>query len=568
MLDVVETDSRGRDTMTNRLPLNHNDFAGASANLANRNDNTLMPTAFHVSLPAIALRTMIFAASFVLPVISGNSPLAWGAEPFVDFDAYAADALKDWHTPAMAVSVVKDGRVVFARGYGVRKLGGKDPVDADTVFPIASITKSFNATAIAMLVEEGKLSWTDPVTKHLREFELRDPYLTREVCIADLLAHRTGLEDPDSLSCSGALNRNDLIRRARYLSQVAPFRTEYHYNNFGTIMAGEILERVSGRSWAEFVRERVIRPLEMNDTVPDVLELKDVKNVVTSYITVNRELREDKSWNLPLAEGWVRYRETIRPAGAICSTVNDLAKFAIFQLAQGEVRGRQLLKADTIREMQALHSTLPLKQSADANLPYAKIAYGAGFGWQIRDYRGRKLVMHDGSTGTVIGLMPEENIGVVVLTNLGCGIQFMVMHDVIDRLLGIPRAWHNQGFITAVIDEYQNATDAENARLDRERRQDIKPSLALTEYAGTYESEIYGRLVVQVVDGTISMHLGPNCRSELVHWSGDRFRATFVLRFAEDWFLSFVSQQGRIAKVTISQVFPNREMTTFTRIRD
>jgi CubicO group peptidase (beta-lactamase class C family) len=392
--------------------------------------------------------------------------------------------------------------------------------------------------------------------------------MTRESQIADLLAHRTGLEDPDTLCCSGVLTRDELLRRARFLPQIAPFRTEYHYNNLGPIVAGEILERVTGQSWSGFVRDRILHPLDMNATVPDVLELKGVKNLATSYVTVNGELLEDKSWNLPLTEGWRRYREIIRPAGAICSTANDMAKFAIFQLANGEFRGRRLLKADTIREMQALRSVIPLKKSPNPNLTYAKIVHGAGFGWLIRDYRGRKLVMHDGSTGTVIGLMPEENIGVVVLTNLGCGIPFMVMHDVIDRLLGIPRTWNNRDFIAQVVDERQRATDAENSRLDRERRPDVKPRLPLSEYAGTYESEIYGRLVIQVADGTMSMRLGPNCHSELVHWSGERFRATFVLRFAEDWFVSFAPLDGRVAKVTVANVFPNEEIATFVRIHD
>jgi CubicO group peptidase (beta-lactamase class C family) len=528
-----------------------------------------MRNSSRISLPAVFWRATIVAGSFLSLVLPQDSSVAWGADPFADFDAYAADALKDWKTPAMAVSIVKNGRVVFARGYGVRKVGGSDPVDADTVFPIASITKSFNATAIAMLVEDGKLDWTDPVTKHLPDFQLRDPYMTRELQIADLLAHRTGLEDPDTLCCAGVLTRAELIRRARFLPQIAPFRTEYHYNNLGVIVAGEILERVTGRPWADFVRERILHPLDMKATVPDVLELKGVKNHATSYVTVNGELQEDKSWNLPLTEGWSRYREIIRPAGAICSTANDTAKFAIFQLAGGEYRGRRLLKADTIREMQALHSVVPLKNKLPVpNLTYAKIVHGAGFGWLVRDYRGRKLVMHDGSTGTVIGLMPEENIGVVVLTNLGCGIQFMVMHDVIDRLLGIPRTWNNGDFVAHVVDDYQRTVDADNVRLDRERRPDVKPRLPLSEYAGSYESEIYGRLVIQVVNGKMSMQLGPNCHSELVHWSGERFRGTFVLRFAEDWFVSFFPQGERVAKVTIANVFPNKEIATFVRVHD
>ena len=380
-----------------------------------------------------------------------------------------------------------------------------------------------------------------------------------------LLSHRTGLDDPELLSYS-AVSRNELIRRLRFLPQIAPFRSGFRYNNLGTILAGEILERISGQSWKEFVRRRIIEPLEMSSSVPDVLELKYVKNVATSYVLVKGRLHEDKSWNLPLTEGWGCYRETIRPAGAICSTANDLAKFAMFQLASGEFHGRRLLKADTIREMQALNSVAPLKDIPEPNLAYAKIAFGAGFGWLVRDYRGRKLVMHDGSTGTVIGLMPEEQTGVVVLTNLGCGVQFMVMHDIFDRLLGTPRTWTNRDFVSHVIDDYQKSIDVEETRTNRERQKHLKPQFELKSYEGTYESELYGQVIVAESNGILSIQLGPNCRSELLHWSGERFRATFVLRFPEDLFLTFLPRDGRVAQVTITNVFPTKEISTFVRV--
>jgi CubicO group peptidase (beta-lactamase class C family) len=507
-----------------------------------------------------AMGAFTLSLLFVCPL---SSHLALGGDPFEDFDTYAKDALKDWKVPAMAIAVVKDGRIVFARGYGVRKVGGNDAVDADTVFPIASITKAFNATAMAMLVDEGKVAWMDCVTKHLPDFQLSDPWLAGEVRIADLLSHRTGLADPDH--SSGEFDRAELIRRARFLPQIAPFRSGYHYNNLGVIITGQIIEQVAGRSWAEVVRNRIIQPLEMNSTVADVLELQGVKNVATSYVTVNGQLQEDKSWNLPLSDGWRRYREAIRPAGAICSTANDLAKFAILHLSDGEFRSRRLLKADTVREMQALHSSVPLREAPTPNLTYARIAFGGGFGWQIRDYRGRKLVMHGGSTGTVLGLVPEEHLGIIVLANVCCGIQYMVMHDLIDRMLGISRTWQNRDWIKAVVDDYQKQIDAKNDRLNQARSKQ-RPRFALAKYAGSYESNAYGRLVIEEAGGRLSMRLGPNGRSQLVHWSGECFRATFVLRFAEDWLLSFVAEGDHVARVTITNVFPDQELGTFSRV--
>ena len=248
----------------------------------------------------------------------------------------------------------REGRArCLVRGYGVRKLGGNARADADTVFPIASVTKAFNATVLAMLVDEGRVQWTDPVIKHIPEFQLRDPWITREVTLADCLAHRTGLADPDLLSYSG-VTRASSSQRMRFLPQVEPFRTGIRYNNKGIIVVGEVIERVSGQSWSDFVRKWILQPLDMTKSVPDVLELT--------------------------------YPKFLFGAGA--------------RLA---------------------HSRLPGVQAGAA----------------------RRV------DGCLIGLVPEEKLGVVVLTNLAGGIQTVMMHDAIDRVLGFDRTWSNREFIDA-----------------------------------------------------------------------------------------------------------------------
>ena len=173
--------------------------------------------------------------------------------------------------------------------------------------------------------------------------------------------------------------------------------------------------------------------------------------------------------------------------------------------------------------------------------------------------------MHAGSTGTVIGLVPEARLGIVVLTNGALGLQIMVMHDIIDRMLGNPRTWQDRDFLEYAIHDYQIQVDAQNGRLERERS-GRAPRFALAEYAGTYESDAYGRLVIEQTGDTLSMRLGPNGHSKLVHWSDERFRATFVLRFGEDWLLSFDSDGGRVARVTITNVFPGKDIATFSRV--
>jgi CubicO group peptidase (beta-lactamase class C family) len=507
---------------------------------------------------------LIIASASTLLLLLGSPAVATSEpdDPFANFDAQALQALDDWKNPGMAIAVVKDGRVVFARGYGVRKLGGKARVDADTVFPIASITKAFNATALAVLVEEGKVQWADPVIKHIPEFQLHDSWITREVTLLDCIVHRTQLADPDLLSYSG-VTRAELLRRMRFLPQVAPFRTMSTYNNKGIIVTGEVIERVSGQSWSDFVRKRILEPLDMTASVPDVLELAGVANVATPYFEVDGHLKEDKTWALPLSDGWSTYRETIRPAGAICSSANDMAKFAIFHLGEGEFRGQRLLKAETIALMQTLHGVAPLPPHSGPELTYPKMFFGAGLGWHIRDYFGRKLVQHAGSTGCLIGLVPEEKLGVVVLTNFGGGIQTVILHDAIDRVLGFKRTWTNHEFIDATNGVEDRARSAAIAQLERHRKADVKPSLPLSAYPGTYVSDLFGRLIVEEADGALRFQLGPNCRAALTHWSGDQFRARFVIRYPEDWFVSFAVENNIPVSVTIANVYPNAEIGTF-----
>jgi CubicO group peptidase (beta-lactamase class C family) len=507
---------------------------------------------------------LILAIATALLICSPGATFAAPDDPFANFDAHESQALDDWKVLAMAISVVKNGRVVFARGYGVRQLGGNARVDAGTVFPIASITKAFNATALAMLVDEGRVQWTDPVIKHIPEFRLLDPWMTREVTLIDCLAHRTGLADPDLLSYSG-VTRAELLRRMRFLPQIAPFRSGSSYSNKGVIVAGEIIERVSGQSWSDFVRKRILEPLDMTASVPNVLELTGVENVATPYVDVDGHLEEDKTWALPLSDGWRAYRETIRPAGAICSSANDMAKFAIFQLGEGEFRGRRLVRVETIAEMQALHGVAPLPPLPGPQLTYPKFLFGAGLGWHIRDYRGRKLVQHAGSTGSLIGLVPEEKLGVVVLTNLGGGIQTVMMHDAIDRVLGFDRNWSNREFIDGTNGAEDRVRAAAIAHLDRERQANVKPKLPLSQYAGTYLSDLFGMLKIEQADGALRFELGPNCRAALVHWSGDQFRARFLIRYPEDWFMSFGVENNVVTTVTIANAFPSAEIGTFRR---
>jgi len=506
------------------------------------------------------LRTLFFLLLLVSTTSADDAA-------FNGYDQYAREALADWGVPGMSIAVVKGDTVLFANGYGSRSIDKDDAVDCQTVFPIASVTKTFNAVAIAMLVDEGKFNWNDPIVKHLPEFRLRDDYLTKEATLADLLSHRTCLEDPVLLSYTG-VDRQTLIERADQLGSVAPFRSNCGYNNLMIDVTGEVLERAAGRSWEQLISERIFRPLRMKNTVADVERLANMPNRATVYVDFEDSLRADPTWTLPLSEGWKRYRKASRPDGSICSNVEDMARFLVLHLCDGEFRGQRLLEKETVLEMQALHSTAAIKSNRDSKLPYPKFVFGYGFGWEIRDYQGRKVVMHRGSTGAVLALMPEENLGLVVLTNLNRGLQYMVMHDTFDRLLGIPRSWTNKDWTSQILETERRERRQLHEELAARRDPDRKQKLRLEEYAGIYTSNLFGDLVISHSADTLSMRLGPttNCEAQLKHWQGERFRATFQIRHREDWFLTFQhSEFGTVSKIVITDIRLGREIASFLR---
>jgi CubicO group peptidase (beta-lactamase class C family) len=235
-------------------------------------------------MTAVLIRHVVIAGLVVFLFAAGSASATEPDDPLRDFDAYAQAALVDWQTPGLAVAIIKDGQLVLARGYGVCRAGEKTPVDENTIFPIASVTKVFTATCLALLVEEGKLDWSDPVIKHLPEFDLYDSFLTKDVRIDDLLSHRVGLETADLLAYRGDYDRAEIRRRLRFLQPVAPFRSRYGYHNHMLTTAGEVLERASGQSWETVLRTRLLNPVGMSNTFAGPHKLEGPTNVSTPHV--------------------------------------------------------------------------------------------------------------------------------------------------------------------------------------------------------------------------------------------------------------------------------------------
>jgi CubicO group peptidase (beta-lactamase class C family) len=475
-------------------------------------------------------------------------------------DQVVERARKEFDVPGIAVAIVKDGSVVLAKGYGVRKQGEPAPVTAQSLFRIASNTKAFTTAALAMLVDESKIRWDDPVTQHMPGFQLYDPYVTREMTIRDLLTHRSGLglgAGDLMFFPPGDLGRDEIIKRLRFIKPATSFRSAYAYDNLLYIAAGQLIPAVTGKSWDDFVRERIFTPLGMTNTFTDVAALRNGRDVATPHNALSGKLEA-----LPQED-----MDSSAPAGAIITCVADLAKWMNLQLSGGMAGTKRLFSAAQSREMWSSQTILPIEQlSKDAPAAFAATQpnfHAYGLGWDLRDYRGKRLVGHTGSLSGYVSrttLIPELKLGIVVLTNQEVtAAHSAIANTVVDHYLGVPDADWVSAYAARVKKQQDEGEEAVKKAAGK-RNPDTKPALPLASYAGRYRDAWYGDMRIEEHAGKLSIYFThtPVLAGDLEHWQYDTFVARWKNRTLDaDAYVTFtLKSDGSIDEVRMSAVSP------------
>ncbi|HEX2488920.1 MAG TPA: serine hydrolase [Blastocatellia bacterium] len=490
-------------------------------------------------------RTVRLAALFLIALVSARFAAAQDAPlkvPLQGLDEYISKARAEWEIPGLAIAIVKDDKVVFAKGYGVRKLGDSAPVNERTLFAIGSAGKAFTAAALALLVDEGKIKWDDPVTKHLKGFELYDPYVTREITIRDLLSHRTGFDRGELLWYGSTLDRDEILRRIRHQKPTYSFRSTFTYNNIMLLAAGQIVPAVTGKSWDDFVRERIFTPLGMTASNTSITAFKGLDNVATPHSKLG-----DTAQAIP----W-RNVDNIAPAGSINSNALDLAQWIRLQLGEGAYENKKLISSGAVREMHKPQMIIPYNPQAPGTTLDAHFT-SYGFGWFLHDYHGRKVVQHgggiDGMTA-LVAMAPEERIGVAVLSNTqGNQLPWALMYRVFDAYLGLPPQDRGATLLAARKTAQERAKAAAKKAED-ERVKDTKPSLPLGQYAGAYKDEMYGEATVTEGDGKLVFRYSPGFTGELEHWHYETFRVKWPNPTVTQSFVTFtLNAQGKVEDI-------------------
>jgi CubicO group peptidase (beta-lactamase class C family) len=399
------------------------------------------------------------------------------------FDGVVEQVMKEWKVPGIAVAIVKDGKIVYANGYGYRDVKRQLKVTPDTLFAIGSCSKAFTAAALGMLVDEKKLEWDKSVRTYLPELMLHDEYATAHIRPRDLVSHQSGLPRHDLVWYGSPLTRKDLFARLRYLEPSAPLHAKYQYNNLMFMTAGVLVERLAGTTWEDFVRQRIFAPLGMKNSNFSVKAMQQAADFSLPYGEEKGEVKAIPFRNI----------DEIGPAGSINSSVNEMTNWLALQMSNGKAGDKQIISERSLLETQTpqIVSGGDLKYDESFYVSYA-------MGWAVYAYRGHHIIRHgggiDGFTSNVT-VLPKDKLGIVVLTNSSSPASGLIANVAVDRMLGLSEVPHIQRAKEAEAKGKEAAAEAK-ADDEAKRKKDTKPTLAISEYAGQFEHPAYQTLTI------------------------------------------------------------------------
>jgi CubicO group peptidase (beta-lactamase class C family) len=428
---------------------------------------------------------LFFLASLLLQSISGSAQ----TPSFIkdSLDKYINRSLEHWDLPGLAIVIVKDGKTVVMKGYGVKDASRKTKVDANTLFMIASNTKLFTGTALAQLEDQQKLSLNDKITRYFPAFQLYDPASTNAVTIRDLLSHRIGTKtfQGDFTFWNSSLSKTDIINKMRLLRPSGIFRQDYGYCNSCFMIAGEVIPKVTGSSWEQYIQDSLLTPLQMTNSTAISHGMASKENVAVPYTTSFTGLLT----RVPYDE-W----DNLGPAASIISNVNDLSHWLQFQLDSGKYNGKRLMPFSTLQKTRDVNTIVTSRKSALLPVHFR----GYGLGLYMADYNGRQIYWHTGGAAGMVSnvcFVPEERLGIAILTNNDNQNFFEALrYQVLDAYLGVPYINRSNQFLslfkTEMNDQLKEIADW------KKLINTSRPALPVSAYTGEYRNELYGSLTI------------------------------------------------------------------------
>ncbi len=479
-------------------------------------------------------------------------------------DTLVEKVLKTFDVPGIEVAIIKDDKVIHAKGYGVRSLRTGKKVDENTIYGVASNSKAFTTAALGMLVDEKKLKWDDKVTDYIPEFKLYNPYVTDEFTIRDLLTHRSGMGlgagDLMMFPDSSNFTKADIIHNLRYLKPVSSFRSKYDYDNNLYIVAGEVIARVSGMSWEDFVEQRIMKPLGMTHSAASIKRLKDRSNIIDPHAPVNGKIEA-------LSIDW---SETANAAGGIVTNVMDWSKWLIMQMNHGrygDSLSKRLFSEEVHDEMWSPQTIIPVRTVPPYNTHFSSY----GLGWGLSDVKGYKQVTHTGGLAgvvTQVTLLPELKLGILVFTNQQVGAAFVAITNTIkDSYLGIngidrvkqmkDRVDKGEAEVKKITSDIQNEIELQ------QKNTTTKPDINII--VGTYSDKWFGDVTIRSLNGKVRFNSirSPKLRGDVLFYKADTYLVKWDDRSLDaDAFLKFtLDTQGRADGLKMNAISPSTDFS-------
>ncbi len=504
------------------------------------------------------IRKLLVASCFI---IAGYPQAQTLAPSFItdSLDIYVERALARWQIPGVAVLIVKDGKVVVQKGFGVLENGKPEKVNENTLFMIASNTKAFTGTAMAMLENEGKCSFDDRVQKYLPDFRMKDPWVAQHLTLTDVMSHRIGMEtfQGDFMYWESDLNSDEVIEKFGKLDPVYDFRAKWGYCNAGFLITGKCLEKITGLTWEQVIRERIIDPLEMNRTLVMTAELPGAQNLASAHTMVDGKLQVIPHCHI----------DNLAPAASISSSVSDMSHWMIALLDSGRYNGKQVIPWQAIRKAQYPRSIV-----RRARHPFNSTHYSLyGFGWNLQDYEGREMISHTGGVDgfvTSVTLMPEEKLGVVVLTNTDANAFYEALKwEIMDAYLGLP--YRNYSQFYAERYDYASRKDLETIASWRDSvGMKLPVPVKLSGFEGKYTHEVYGNAYLASKGDYLLLTLEhhPDLTAKLEYIGNDRFLCTYSSPLWGIKVFPFKIEDGKVKSFTLS-VADFLEFTTYEFVK-
>ncbi|MEP7131282.1 MAG: serine hydrolase [Sphingomicrobium sp.] len=492
-----------------------------------------------------------------------------GAAPPAGFEQRVEQLRKQFGVPGVSITIVEDGKVTLAHGWGVRDIGTNKPVDADTIFFTGSTGKAFTNAALATLVDAGKISWDDKVIDHMLDFRMWDPWVTREMTIRDLLVHRSGLGlgEGDLLFLpNSTLSRKETVRRIRYLKPATSFRSGYAYDNILYMAAGQLIEVVSGESWEKYIQDHVFGPLDMKHSTDTDAEFQASPNHARQHSRNNGAIH-GLGAQTPLNEN-ATIAQNAAPAGGLAISANDMGRWLLTQLGRGKIPGgeKRLFTEQQSNEMWTGVVPTPIRRFP-AEFATTEPNFNLyALGWDVSDYRGAKVVGHDGAvlgSQATIALLPGKNVGIFVAANSEDGEIILGLRDeLLDHYLGAPRNQWPERFHQFKIGRLDKA--AQQLKTATAKPPAIGPSLPLDRYAGDYADPWYGTIKVRRSGKglTIDFPHSSGMEGPLTHYQYDTFKTNPKLDWVEPAYVTFsIGADGTVDRVTMSAVSPTADFS-------